>query len=88
MDEMAKLEGKEIVIRIPTDVDMDLIFDYIYGAEHGFYVKDKELFTRQFVDVLNAEDEGGDSMIHKMLDKAIETLVNDGYESIGIEGED
>jgi hypothetical protein len=65
MSGLAKIEGDEIVIRIPLDALRD-------AARHqAVEITDPVAFAPAFVDELNAEDEGEDLLLNAILDAAL-----------------
>lgn len=85
---LAKIEGEEIVIRIPKAVIkacFDYALDHAFG-NHDYNISEEAVFINEFVSVLNRESETGETVLHLALDKAIVTAVENGCE--GIEGPD
>jgi hypothetical protein len=78
--DMAKIEGTEIVIRIPLAAlpnAASVAWDDAYG-EHDIAVVDLEAFAKDFVLELVREEEDGTTLVHLMLDKAAVKAAENG----------
>lgn len=84
--EMAKIEGGEIVIRVPFEAIPDaakVAFDEEWGEEeHGIAVVDAAVFAGELVRALNDEQEDGTTLADLMLDKACVNAAEDGAEGL------
>ena len=67
-----KIEGDEIVIRIPISLLPCAV------QVEGFKVTDAVKFAEELVSAINLEDEEGTTPVHKMLDEAANTAIEDG----------
>lgn len=83
---LAKIEDDEIVIRIPRTA-LSTAFDVLMArelvAERPIYrIVDLVAFSKEFVMVLNEENESGDTILHVAFDKAMEKAIEKGGEGI------
>lgn len=71
----AKIEGDEIVIRIPIEAlphAAEVAWDQEYGEdEHALYVEDVNEFAKEFVYALLKEDEEGSTVLHFAFGEAV-----------------
>lgn len=78
-----KIEGREIVIRIPFDT---LKTAWDLGPQLGDYprceVSDVDTFAKVVCDYLQYEDEDGSTVIHAALDSAMRDAVEDGCDGV------
>lgn len=84
----AKIEGDEIVIRVPVSavaIGAPFAFDAHYG-KHDIAVEDPEVFAREIVCQLNAEAENGDTAVVRMLDKACVAAAEAGALGLSMAG--
>lgn len=85
-DEYAKIEGEEIVIRIPISAIPEAVqvaFDHAYGFErHDFAVANAEVFAREILAELNSEQEDGTTPIDLLLDAAACKAMENGAEGL------
>jgi hypothetical protein len=84
---MAKIVGKNIVIKIPISVlkeeyiiPDELLDDYFRPTVKITNLKE---FVEDFIAELNREEENGETPIHRLLDKAFTDAIDNG--SIGSE---
>ncbi len=84
--ELARIEGDEIVIRIPIaslgeshTVPGELMDDYL---EPAVKVTDPVAFAQEMIRVLNAEDEEGTTAVHILLDETFVAAYEGGAEGI------
>jgi hypothetical protein len=86
--ESAKIEGDEIVIRIPIAAiahATEVACDEEYGFElHQIKVTDSSVFANEILAELVRESEDGTTRIDKMLDGAVIEAIEQG--AAGIEG--
>lgn len=84
MTELAKLEDGKIVISIPVEHLPDAVEQYWSCGKSNdrFKVTDTSEFAKSFVRALNAEEEDGTTLVHNMLDAAVDLCVNSGFEGI------
>lgn len=86
MNELANIEGEEIVIRIPVAAlpgAAQVAWDEQYGFEqHSLRVCDVAAFAKEFVRELNSEAEDGTTLIHIVLDKAAVNAAENGAEGL------
>jgi len=84
--ELAKIEGAELVIRIPVEafaIAPLVAFDRHFGfGEHSYAIADVEVFAREVVRELNDEAEDGTTAVHLMLDRACIRAVENGAEGV------
>lgn len=76
----AKIEGDEIVIRIPIEAlptAAEIAWENTYG-ESGLYVDDLDEFAKEFLNYLLAENEIGDTLLHVAFDKAVINATEQG----------
>jgi hypothetical protein len=82
MNELANIEGEEIVIRIPFSAIPDaalVAFDEQYGFEqHDISVVDTAAFAKELRCELSRESEDGTTLVHLMLDKACVNAAENG----------
>ena len=94
--DLAKIEGDELVIRLPMEVLItatthcdDLA---TYDEEKGDYrkveVTDPQAWMKAVVTELNSESEDGTTPVHIMFDKAFSEAAEQGAEGLRIEGID
>jgi len=84
---LAKLEGDEIVIRIPKDAMracFDFALDRAFG-DHNYNISEEAVFIKEFIYELNREDDTGETVLHRALDAAIVTAVENGCETAVVE---
>lgn len=79
---LAKIEGDEIVIRVPIGALNQCVQHVMGGLGEIYEVTDAPVFAKEFVNALNAENEIGDTVIHLAFDKAIETAIENGCEGV------
>lgn len=85
MDYLANIEGGEIVIRVPVEalsVAVPIALERAWG-EHKLFVEDEAEFAKEMVLALNAENEIGDTPVHKMLDAVAVEAIGNGAFGIG-----
>ena len=79
---MVKIEGDEIVIRIPIcalPVAAQYVWDEEFGIdEHDYYIDNIDEFAKELVSALCDESEDGSTVVHDMLDKALISVTEDG----------
>lgn len=80
----AKIEGDEIVFRVP----IAFLPDIVEGAEDSGKVTDAAISARELLTELNHEDETGSTPFHRMFDECISEAINQGAEGIELENED
>lgn len=80
--EAAKIEGDEIVIRVPIEAiphAASVAFDEQYGeGEHDISVVDAPVFAKELLRELVAEKEDGTTLVDEMLDKACVRAAENG----------
>lgn len=83
----AKLLNDQVVITIGIDV---LAYAIQNGDEwpEGFKIKNKRKFAEEVVDILNQDEEDGDTSLHRVLDNAALAVLESGSENISEQGED
>lgn len=79
MMEMAKVEGEEIVIRIRIDVIQTAV-GAVPGWPENYRVADPAEAAKAIVYRLNDEEEDGTTLIHRALDQAVLTALEQGDE--------
>jgi len=82
--ELVAIEGDQIVIRVPIDALPEacaIAWDSSLG-EHGITISDLPVFAKEFVRELRREEENGDTLVHKMLDRAAYMAANNGAEGL------
>lgn len=80
---MVRIEGDEIVIRIPVSaipkaavIAMDERFGF---GNHDFEVTDTAVFVKELVEALKEEEPNtGATLVHEALDKAVDRAVERG----------
>jgi len=81
---LVNIEGDEIVIRVPIDALPEacaIAWESSLG-EHGIAITDLPVFAKEFVRELRREEENGDTLVHKMLDRAAYMAANNGAEGL------
>ena len=72
---MIELTDKSIIITIERSIlpqAAEVAFDNEYGYEcHKYFIEDKNKFLKSMYYELCREEENGDTLVHKMLDKAV-----------------
>lgn len=75
-----------LVIRIPLRIlknSAPYAWDKAFGwGEHSLRVVDRATFAESVSSVLKAEGEGGGTLIHEMLDKAIVAVSDEGFDGV------
>ena len=81
--ELAKIEGEEIVIRVPLAVleaASTVVWDQRgYGA---YRVTDLPTYAKALVGALNRESENGTTFVHRALDDAAVHALDQGCEGV------
>lgn len=82
MTSLAKIEGEEIVIRIPfagVKNATEIAWDNHYGFEqHGLYIENQAEWIESFCATLNYESEDGTTVLHEAFDKAVISATEQG----------
>lgn len=82
----AKIEGDEIVIRIPIaaiETAAPHAWDDQYGfGNHSISVSDPATFAKELVLELNRESETGVTLVHRALDQACVNAAENGAEGL------
>ncbi len=80
----ARIEGNDIVIRIPIDSLPQVVEgSWAIGYMSTRYdVTEPSIFAKALVHELNYEDEQGTTPVHKLFDSMIEEAINQGAEGI------
>lgn len=81
MLDLANIEGDEIVIRIKIS-SLEVAFDLVMDDDTDVKLTNSATFARGVVQELNAENEKGDTLVHKMLDQAVREAVEQGAERL------
>ena len=80
---LAKIEGEEIVIRVPLDVlegASTVVWEQRgYG---GYRVTDLATYAKELVSALNRESENGTTFVHRALDDAAVYALDQGCEGV------
>lgn len=92
-DTMCKIEGEELVIRIPVSAiakAAEIILPELLSidpmlSEHPVKVTDQAVWADEVIHTLLAEDEISQTRITKMLDKAFLHALEQGAEGIEVE---
>lgn len=83
---LVKIEGDEIVIRVPIDATpfaAGYAMLRAWGQEYP--VTDARVFAAELVRELRKEEEDGTTLVHTMLDKAVLNAVENGAEGVSLE---
>jgi hypothetical protein len=84
MTELVRIEGDEIVIRVPISAIPDaaaVSFDDAFGyLDHNCRVTDAALAAESIVRALRHESEDGTTLVHEMLDSAVLNAFEEGDE--------
>jgi len=82
---MVKIEGNDIVIRIPIEtLDISVNDGYDLGyLDYNVRLVDKNVFAKDLVTELERESEDGSTLINEMLDQACNQVIENG--SLGVE---
>lgn len=83
MLDLANIESDEIVIRIKIS-SLEVAFDLVTGGDTDVKLTNSVTFAREVVQELNAENEKGDTLVHKMLDQAVREAVEQGAEGLSV----
>lgn len=83
MSDFAKIEGKEIVVRIKISALKQCV-EYATTQAFGEAVKltNKHKFAKEFVRQLNDEAEDGETILHRAFDEAIVQAIEQGAEGV------
>ncbi len=89
--DLAKIEGDELVIRLPIDALVTATeacpaFEPIEDSAPK--VTDPREWMKAVVDELNHEEEDGTTLVHLMLDEAFEKAADQGAEGIRFSDEE
>ncbi len=91
MTELARIEGEEIVIRIPLQGLVSAMESHPLRGDPAqppeCRIVDLPAFAREVVDCLNDFGEGNDCPVTEMLDDAMHDVIDAGSESIWIAGD-
>ena len=55
---------------------------------HDFKITNKEGFVKDLINELNAEEEDGTTLVHRMFDKAADNAIENGSENVLENGEE
>lgn len=82
---LVKIEGDEIVIRLPIDAIPNAAGIAMWeGFNCEYPVIDAKIFATELVRSLKKETEAGTTLVHLMLDKAVLVAVENGAEGISL----
>jgi hypothetical protein len=85
MTELARIEGEEIVIRIPLQGLVSAMESHPFRGDPALPPKcritDLPAFAREVVDRLNDFDDSNDCPITEMLDNAMEHVIENGSDA-------
>lgn len=84
MEKLASIESDEIVIRVPIaalPVAAPYAWDRHYG-QHDISIVNVNQFAKEVLLELLREEENGDTLIHKMLDRACVNAAENGAEGL------